>query len=177
MSRPSLAQLYREGYHGRAWYESMSEPLAQWADRMGTHPEVAAAALAVGSPRVSVRHSIGIAATLLGRGRLRVMRSVQAAWYHYVATGIIRGPKTHAFWRALQGDPRSVVVDVWLQRALGLTEKGMTPRQYQAACERIKRCARYVGDTPAATQAAIWAGIRTRYGRSHVDLAGLLEDS
>jgi hypothetical protein len=94
-----------------------------------------------------------------------MLPSVKIALAHYELTGQIRGPKTSAFARALQGDRRAVVVDVWIARALRIPEEDLSSRRvYAHAARRIRGAAAHSGLPVRDAQAAIWTAVRARFG-------------
>lgn len=174
---PAPARLAEEGSFARDWYSVAGASLRSYADLVGASPERVAGILAVTSPRVQVAWNARYADLYLRTGTVhpRILTSVRAALAHYEATGEIRGPKTRAFKDALLGDPSAVVVDIWAARALGIADDGrLEGKRYDEAADRIRRVAKRLRWPPAETQAAIWAGVRGRYGFNHVNL--LLDD-
>ena len=156
----------------RHWYTAGLPALHAAADVLGVSVDVLADVVALTSPRVQVRRNMVLAVRYLQdrehwRTRdtpelareLGVIRSTAAALRHWEATGRIRGPKTRAFARALQGDPTALVLDVWMARALGVAQAKVNQKLPAAkAAQRVGKVARDLGWTVAETQAAIWAG-------------------
>lgn len=88
----------------------------------------------------------------------------------------LSGRKINSFARAMSGDPDAVVVDVWILRAFGFSNKtmrhtgahkgqmregGATKKQYDVIEEYIRTEAKQMGLQPRQFCAAIWGGIRT----------------
>jgi hypothetical protein len=162
---PGPLALAREGCAGLGWYPAATAEVSRFAAARGLPMATVADVLALTSPRQSVRRSVQLAVAYLDKGTLTgTLPNVQAAIAHWERTGVIRGDKTAAFSRALQGDTDAVVVDVWVFRALGLDYPNMTPKRYRSAAIRIKGLATRWGQNPRDTQAAIWVGVRARYG-------------
>lgn len=168
---PGPLQLAREGIHGAEWYDTAGSEVARYAASIGQPTERVASILALLSPRVSVTRNVNLARAYLTTGSLDgVMRSMRAAVDHYEATGEIRGPKTRAFRDAILGDPGAVVLDVWMSRAFRWQAKRLQGKHYRRGVASVRRLASRFGQSPAATQAAIWTGARARYGFQPVDL-------
>lgn len=170
---PAPGVLATEGEHGRPWYDLAGKSLRAYADQVGKEPEYVAGILAVLSPRVSVAWNARYADLYLRHGTThpRILTSVRAALAHFEATGQIRGPKTSAFKAALLGDPEAVVVDIWAARALQIADDGrLEGKRYVEAVDKIRRVARRLRWPPAETQAAIWTGVRARFGFHHANL-------
>lgn len=162
---PGPLALAREGASGAGWYVDAHASIRDYCARTGHDVARVCDVLALTSPRVTVRRNVALALAYLATGSAPgIVPSVRAALAHYEATGAIRGPKTSAFSRALAGDPDSVVIDVWMWRALGLQWPSVTPKRYRRAAATVRGIATRAGMSPAGTQAAIWVATRKRYG-------------
>lgn len=75
---------------------------------------------------------------------------------------VLRGPKVRAFYRALIGDDEAVVLDVWMNRAMGAPER-YTTKQYAERAEALREAAASVGLPPAPFQAVVWGIVRGGY--------------
>lgn len=96
-----------------------------------------------------------------------VTRSVRASIAHYEKTGIIRGPKTSAFARAVLGDRDAIVLDTWMAVAFNIDQKRIaTKAVHGACCKKLRRLAKSLGWSNAETQAAIWTGAVRAAGRN-----------
>jgi hypothetical protein len=173
---PSLKALAIQGESGRDWYKIAHQSIKEYASKRGLTTERVASVVSLTSPRVHVKKNIKLARHYLEEGFVHssTLPMVRAALAYYEKTGIIRGPKTAAFKEALLGDPKAVVVDVWILRALqtaaGVEPKKLTPKQYQEAAQKIRNLARRLRWPAAETQAAIWTGIRSFLNFKNVDL-------
>lgn len=149
-----------EGVAYRPWYQWAREETERGAKSLGIPPQSFADLLALFSPKVSVLRSAKFAIAYAHDGAFLhdVMRSTRAAVTHYQQTGIIRGPKTEAFSRAIMGDADAIVLDSWMGTALHVDPKRWEVRAvYRAGAKRIRKVAAILDWTPAETQAAIWA--------------------
>lgn len=98
---------------------------------------------AIGEPVPGLRHRVTMADAVLTGG-----------------IDALRGPKTHAFARAIAGDTSAVVVDVWMCRAAGLTRDYPNLGQYRQITADVERLADVHGMTPRDLQALIWLRAR-----------------
>ena len=146
----------------RRWYPESSRAIGLAALALDACPVRLADLLALFSPRVQVSRSVRLTVYYQQFNRFAsdTMQTVSAAVRHYEATGQIRGPKTSAFSRALQGDPDAVVLDVWMAKALAVDQRAFARIPVrEEATRRIRRVARKLDWTPAETQAAIWCAV------------------
>lgn len=72
----------------------------------------------------------------------------------------LKGPKVRAFYRAIIGDKRAVVVDSWMLRAIGHHRDKATDRQYERAARAIAWAATWACVSPRDFQAVIWCHVR-----------------
>lgn len=161
-----LLALAHAGWHGRTWYRDAATELGSWARSNGWPVDDVLAAFAAGSPRTTVAMHAEVATSLLTDGAVgRPPLPVHIAlWNRYQRTGRIdpmgTARKVAAFWRALNGDESAIPIDVWMMRALGMTDKHVRRvASLDAAETRIRKLADMLGWTPAETQAAVWTGI------------------
>jgi len=155
------------------WYADVLDGVETYLDRTGlpVPVETAVGVLSVTSPRVTVLHNARHTDAVLRRLAAGedpteapgLLPSVRASLEHYLDTGRIRGPKTHAFARAIAGDTDAVVVDVWVQRGLG-HEGEMRGRRYKRAAAVVRGLASRLGVSPREGQAALWYGARAAAG-------------
>ena len=158
------------GQSGRRWYVDSRRSIRRWCKQNNQPFGRVCDLFALFSPRVSVaactrqtKHYL-----LADEYAHDVKSSVIAAVEHYESSGEIRGPKTSAFSRALRGSTRSIVIDVWMCRALGIDHVHYGDRiTLRRTCDRvILRVSRKIGWTPTETQAAIWTGYLVLRGRN-----------
>ena len=157
---PTLARYLEVGISASDWYAKANESIQAYAHKHGLPVGLVADVLALVSPRKTVPDSVRIARHYFDTGKLiDVVSSVRAQFSHWQETGIIRGPKCHAFARALLGDGSALVVDTWIMQALNAPISSMGKKWVLAAAERrFQRLADITGLRVAETQAAVWCG-------------------
>ena len=182
-----LTEYALAGAHGRDWYVHAELSIRRHCNSLGFDVQTYVDVLAITSPRVNVRKNVqltnaymaarstvvagdgedyqplhpgaqhGLSLTKLHLRVSGLMRSIRSGLEHYERTGVIRGPKTSAFARALLGDGEAIVLDVWLARALAIDQKLLATKKVRLPAEdRIRRVARALGWEPRQVQAAIW---------------------
>ena len=146
---------------GLRWYPDAGRALAI----VGTgNRRLGAALLAATSARCAVTDNVRRAlAARTGAVAFPAHRSNVA---RALAGKPLSGPKVEAFRRALLGDTRAIVIDVWTLRAFGETRPTIQARN--RISRSIKRAARRHNVTPRDYQAAIWCGIQIAFGREPV---------
>jgi hypothetical protein len=159
-----IRRLARAGAHGRHWYAEATPALRDEAARLGVQFARFVDVLALTSPQVSVRRNVALARFWAAGGipaveTAGVLPSVLAGLRFWRETGRIRGPKTGAFSRALQGDGQAIVLDTWMARALCLEPARLGSKWARTIGEEaVRTIAAEFGWTPAETQAAAWTG-------------------
>ena len=152
------------------WYRWAKSDIKAACKQLGCKPKLFSDLMAITSPRVSVKRNIRFAIMIIGRPDNKphdMMRNIWASVQHYYRTGEIRGPKTGPFARALMGDLSAIPLDVWMARALSVTQVSLaTKRVREPAQARIRKVADNLGWKPAEVQAAIWACQVKRAGRT-----------
>lgn len=160
---------------GRAWYPTAAREAARIARPTdGIDVVRAAAVIAALSPQVRWAQNV-VAAERLIAARGGLSDSTVPGFNANVAKAraIIRGgplygpgdalggeaPKVRAFWRAICGDPDSVVLDVWAMRAAGL-DGAPSGARYRKVAEMYRRAAAKVGEAPRDFQAIVWLATR-----------------
>jgi hypothetical protein len=132
--------------------------------------------MAVLSPRCKVARNITRTKLYMSTGFLPhdVPCSVRSALDYYEETGIIRGPKTSSFARAILGDNNAIVLDVWICKALDCPHKLITRLDCRQVAERtIRSVAMLCGMSPRDTQACIWSGIVQQSGLKVPTIGGV----
>lgn len=165
----TLSALCEQGERGLHWYSHAKSQILEASSILSVEPQRLADLLALFSPRVSVKRNIHFAVHYVRTNTHThdVMRSTRIAVAHYEETGIIRGPKTSAFSRAIMGDPDAVVLDVWMARALRIPQTAFDRKPVHAkATERIAKTASRLSVSPAQAQAAIWTATVSNAGRN-----------
>lgn len=144
----------------RAWYPTACEHADRIADVLDVDREAAASIIAAYSIRTPWTDNLAHAHEYARGGRppgLRVRTVIaDAAVCHGFAA--LRGPKTHAFARAIAGDESAVVIDVWMGRAMRVDR--VTPALYPSMVAAVERIAVELDETPRDTQALLWTRVR-----------------
>lgn len=171
--RASLARWYGKATPeqlevGAAWYGGARAIVADMAFRHGVPTEVAAAVVAVLSPRIPWGRNVRLADELLGgaevRGVLPASRDKASTILATHDTGRVSGPKVSAFYANLTGDESRVTVDTWVLRAVGFHTEQPSERQYRDIERAVVANAKRAGVTPAQYQAQVWVVIRDEQG-------------
>ena len=162
----------RDGQDGEPWYEDSHHLIVEAADVLCIPRIDLFAALAIYSPRIPVRRSIGQAVNALltsGGGGMKARDTAMAQYYAYGARSI-SGPKVTPFFRNLL-DPLengigkgAVTVDVWISRAYGVDFNKIKVGERRAIQDHIRSIASEVDDIPNRIQAGIWRGFRLSSG-------------
>lgn len=75
---------------------------------------------------------------------------------------VVKGPKVTAFYHAILGDERSIVLDSHMIRAAYPDKRSLSVKQYEALADVLREEAASVGVPPAHFQAVVWCQIRGR---------------
>lgn len=149
---------------GRTWYKRARRQCEKLAHEHGTSLETSAGIVAALSPRVRWESNVDMARALLeGRPVHGLRRNVDKArriLHGEDPAQVLRGPKVCAFYAAILGDSRAVVVDTWMLRAVNFHTDKPTQRQYDRIALQIAMAATLVGTAPAEFQAIVWVQIR-----------------
>ena len=163
----TLERLALQGEHGADWYDHARREIRRTARAAGWDPAEFSEVLALLSPRCAVVRNIRLALEYMAEGTIgngvlpSVVRSVEV----WEECGEVRGLKTSAFARALQGDRDAVTLDSWMARAVGVTPSEIScVGIHRAAAKRVRAVAESLDWAPAETQAAIWVAARTDAG-------------
>jgi hypothetical protein len=158
------------GQSGRRWYVDSRRSIRRWCKQNNQPFGRVCDLFALFSPRVPVTRCTRLTQhyALTGDFAADTLPSVRRSVEIYEETGVINGPKTGPFSRALRGSRRAVVIDVWMCRALGIDHVHYGDRiTLRRTCDRvILRVSRKIGWTPTETQAAIWTGYLVLRGRN-----------
>ena len=171
---------FNAGYEMKDWYIRTREDIGIASRQLDCRPEYLAGLLAAFSPRVSVRRSVKwalhcVSARKLNKSMLGpyglsedhfmddVPKSVRIHVNKFLHTGLVTGPKTGPFHRALLGDPQAVVIDSHMLAAAGFDRSGT--KQTMQECDELVRDVAYRRCSPAEAQAAIWCGFLPTIGR------------
>jgi hypothetical protein len=159
----------RVGERGRHWYRDARAQIGTVCERNLWDTDKFTAILAVTSPRVAVRRNIRTTFKyMLGddwtNGTIRSVRTSVKTWED---SGVIKGPKTGAFYRNLSGCNDSICLDTWMAYAF-CVDKGKV--NYVGIGGQIKTIIRSVATTlgwaHCEVQAAIWTAIMAESGRT-----------
>lgn len=175
-----LSRLCAAGLAWSDWYDQAHRDLRSVALQRGWPWRDYANVLAIVSPRVQVTRSVRLAHHYLEHGipAKSTLGITAMRLRHYRETGEIRGTKCVAFARALKGDRSSVVLDVWMARALAIPESWLDVRDDRprnvavvaSAVAKVTQLGSRYDLSPRDTQAAIWSGQLLRSGRNPVRL-------
>ena len=169
-----LSQYVRHGLDMAGWYDQAAAEIGSLCRQRGWDANRFIDVLAITSPRCAVRSNVRNTIHYMLSGRLLpgTLACTNYAIAHYEATGELstrpwRGWKVRSFAAALKGDQRSVVVDVWICRALGIEHTSLQHGSCrQSAKDRIIGLAYRWDLPPCQTQAALWAGVRRQNHRT-----------
>ncbi len=80
--------------------------------------------------------------------------------------------KIRSFARAMKGDERAVVVDVWMCRAFGITvdTRGPSDAEYIHTTNMVQELAQQRGVMPREYQAMLWDGIRQEQSQYRIQV-------
>ena len=146
----------------RRWYSTAGRHADQIAHVLDVDREIGAGILSAFSVRTSWADNVRHAWTYATGGTPPGLRQrvVMADAVLVRGPDALRGPKTHAFARAIAGDVSAVVVDVWISRAAGLDPNRLTAKQYAHVVADVEHLAPAYGESPRDLQALIWARVR-----------------
>lgn len=145
------------------WYLDAERVAEEVARNLDTTLEVGASVVSAFSPRErwslnvakAIKFSLGEPVVALGNNIRMANASLELGF------DALKGLKTNAFAKAIAGNQNAVVVDVWMMRAAGFTDKlSPTQKQYHAIEEALRKVATKHGMTPRAMQALLWIVIR-----------------
>jgi hypothetical protein len=150
---------------GGRWYRESQRVARRLSRKHGTTIACAAGVIAALSPRIRWASNVALAdAVLAGHEVTGVFgRNLEKA--RRIAAGerpltVLGGDKVRAFYRAIMGDEDSVVIDVWMCRAVGVHKVALSSRGYEAIADAVREAAKLVGVTPAQLQAIVWVQVR-----------------
>lgn len=158
-------QYYKSGYEMKDWYIRTKEDIMIASRHLKCRPEYLAGLLAAFSPRVSVNRSVKWALHYVRTGEFLydVPKPIRVHVRKFIETGLVTGPKTGPFHRALLGDPQAVVIDSHMLAAAGHDRNGT--KETMEDCDALVRKVAYRRCSPAEAQAAIWCGFLPTIGR------------
>lgn len=182
----TLTALALEGAADRHWYDTARTTINTLASHYIVTPEYAASIAAVLSPRISVSRNVTLLTAFLSTFHWKpeppitcsdmisslsgfasdhgVLPATISALRHYLTTGRIRGPKTSQFAAALAGNDNACPLDIWMARALEVSQASLSRRGPRAlAVSRITQAAHALSWPIASTQAALWAAAYRRH--------------
>ncbi len=165
---------FKVGIDMKDWYKVAHQDILIASKQLGTHPSYLAGLLAAFSPRVSVKRSCKWATNFaMGYGFMYdVPISVRTHVDKFVELGLVSGPKTGPFHRALLGDRDAIVIDTHMFKAAVFDTRGN--KDYMEQCKNAIRNVSKHRCSPAEAQAAVWCGYLMEQGRT-VSYMPLLE--
>lgn len=154
---------------GNSWYADARREARAMAREHGTTEAVAAGVIAALSPRIHWVRNLTVARLALAGGKVTGVFKTNLAKARRILAGekplgVLSGPKTRAFYRALMGDQTAAVIDVWMLRAVRYANDKVSAIDYQRITAALSRAAQRVGVTIARMQAIIWVVVRGRAG-------------
>ena len=168
--RSRLVRLAEMGWEYVDWYDAARAEMAQVCRREDWSIDRFAHALALTSARVKVKRNVKLALAYCRGQQFACLPNTRRTLAYWETYGVVspRAHKLAAFAAALLGDTESVVLDVWMARALRVDHKtlGGRPNVQRACVARVCSAARYLGMTPRDCQAAIWSGALADDGRN-----------
>jgi len=150
---------------GRRWYDVGQQTVERHAKLSGRSIEHAAAEMSHLSPRERWERNVK-AAELFARTGERLSGTMRAQFGRAVRASVSEAPlasfgpkahKTRAFAANLSGDLSEVTVDVWIARAMGVTERELKlVGVYARIAKAFRKVAARHGLEPAQLQAIVW---------------------
>lgn len=148
-----------------AWYAEAYGVAQDVAYRLGVSVEHGAAIVSAFSPRVHWSRNVTLAIDYAEGRQVKCLgQSLKSAESARVS-GIdaLKGPKIHAFARAIAGDDEAIVIDVWMMRAAGFDARDApTTVQYREISSAIRSLATEWRLSPRTMQALLWIIVRGR---------------
>jgi hypothetical protein len=147
------------------WYDHEREWIAGEAEAAGHSATVGCYVFSALSPRTQYAVNRTAMIDLLnGRPVSRVLPASIVIAQRVITEGthVVRGPKTRRFAECLVGCLDPVVVDVWMMRAFGITERDApkSGREYDFIEKCFQGAARRLHVPPRTLQAALWFHVR-----------------
>lgn len=152
---------------GLAWYPAARREIVRMAADAGVAPATAVGVVAALSPRLQWVSNLRAAREALAGRKPSGVFTTSYNKAKAILLGCkgplayLSGPKVRAFYRALMGDLRAVVVDVWVARAAGWV-RGLKVSGYQQVADALATAAAWVGVPVAQFQAVVWVAVRGR---------------
>lgn len=141
------------------WYPSAHVHAYHVAKRARVSVPQGAGIIAAFSPRVQWRRNLELAHAYANGRPTPGLGASRAAADRVAAHGLeaLTGPKVAEFARAIAGDSDAVVIDVWMLRAAGITDRD-APSAVQRAriTDAVRRLARRHELEPRTMQALLW---------------------
>ncbi len=150
---------------GGRWYRESQRTARRLARKHDVPLSCAAGVIAALSPRIRWASNVALADAVLGGEEVSGVFGRNLEKARRIAEGerpleVLGGPKVTAFYRAIMGNEQSVVIDVWMQRAAGMTPVTLHGKHYEAVAEAVREAAAICGVTPASLQAIVWVQVR-----------------
>lgn len=156
---PNFTRLASDNLDGLSWYENARQDIREVCRSECWDETDFTAILACTSPRCSVRRNVRVAIEYVARGEFLAgtLKSVRRSVDIWRTEGKIHGPKTSAFFRAILGDVKSIVVDVHMANLYGVDARLVRSTKHRSPIEQsVKRVARRISVAPRDAQACLW---------------------
>jgi hypothetical protein len=152
---------------GSTWYADAQSAARDMAKEHRTTEAVAAGVIAALSPRINWVRNLAVARLVLARRKVTGVFQASLNKARRILAGarplgVLSGPKTRAFYRALRGDQDAAVIDVWMLRAVRYANDKVSAIDYERITQALAKAASRVGVTIARMQAIIWTVVRGR---------------
>jgi hypothetical protein len=154
---------------GRVWYTEARAMVRAMAMEHATTSATVAGVIAATSPRLHWVRNVAVSRGVLAGERVTGVFRANLDKAKRIAAGakplaVLGGNKVRAFYRALLGDCRAAVVDVWILRASGLAPEARLERGglYERVVAALVKLAAQLRIGAAELQATIWVVARGR---------------
>lgn len=162
----------------RFWYAHQNKALKAFCISQGWDFKTFCEVLAITSPRVPLKRNFKFTCNYMHGEDFYCtpLPSVFLSLKHYEKTGEIRGLKTRAFAKALQGDKNAVVLDVYMSLIFRVDQKLFgTKSGYAQTSNKLCKVANALNWTPAQTQAALWCNYLQAQGKTVYSYTNILK--
>lgn len=174
----NIAEYFALGQDGKDWYDTTFQALREIFGGDENKTALFVDLLASTSPQMAVRYNIIKALfylTALEEGWLgRLVEGFEAHFNNCCRSFCalpLSGRKVNNFQENLLGNPDAVTVDTWMMRAFGLRPIGEASdsnapsrAEYDAVADAVTQFAYAYDVQPCQMQAALWVGIKRKYG-------------
>ena len=166
----TLCRLADSGRDFVDWYEFARRDIEYVCGSEIWCPRRFSAVLSITSPRVAVARNVRTAFRYMSSGRCfaNTMSGTVESLARFELTGQVSptAQKVSAFFLAITGDSESIVLDVWIAKALRVSQAKFKNRTLAKCVDRMRAAAEFYGLTPRDYQACVWAGTIRSVGRN-----------